>query len=231
MSAQDARAQALELWRSGFARHRRGDLRAAVELYQRAIEIDPNFGNPYNDIGVYLIEKGALDDAVPWLERAKRAPRYEPRHFPYLNLGRVYMAKGDLSQALREFSEALEMHPNDGPGARMERDVGERFLGDAEARRLDVGSRASGGRTEKSTRLPVRCARPRPASPPPWSGRSCAPLSGSSGWRQGPGRSGHAAPARATGVPSPELPGGRGDDPARSLDHFHPLHHPLGRAR
>src|SRR5216684_4256806 len=102
MSAQDARAQALELWRSGFERHRRGDLRAAVELYRRSIEVDPNFGNPYNDIGVYLIEKGALDDAVPWLERAKRAPRYEPRHFPYLNLGRLYMAKGDLSQALRE---------------------------------------------------------------------------------------------------------------------------------
>src|SRR6266404_3359565 len=139
MSAQDARAKALKLWRSGFERHRRGDLRAAVELYRRsietcptaeahtflgwayahagfvkrAIEVDPNFGNPYNDIGAYLIEKGALDDAVPWLERAKRAPRYEPRHFPYLNLGRLYMAKGDLSQALREFREALKVHPHD----------------------------------------------------------------------------------------------------------------------
>src|SRR3989442_12624209 len=130
MSAQDARAQALELWRSGCERHRRGELRAAVELYRapsrpsppaeahtflgwvyahaghveraiaeckRAIEVDPNFGNPYNDIGVYLIEKGALDDAVPWLERPKRAPRYEPRPVPYLNLGRVYTANGDVS--------------------------------------------------------------------------------------------------------------------------------------
>src|SRR5882672_4535195 len=33
MSAQDARAQPLELWRTGFERHRRGELRAAVELY------------------------------------------------------------------------------------------------------------------------------------------------------------------------------------------------------
>jgi len=146
MSAQDARVKALELWRSGFERHRRGDLRAAVELYRRSIEacptaeahtflgwayahagfveraiaeckraidVDPNFGNPYNDIGAYLIEKGALDEAVPWLERAKRAPRYEPRHFPCLNLGRLYMAKGDLSQALREFGEALKVHPHD----------------------------------------------------------------------------------------------------------------------
>src|SRR5258705_8498535 len=146
MSAPAARAQALELGRNGFERHRRGDRRAAVELYRRsiatcptgeahtflgwayahsgdveraiaeckrAIEIDPDFGNPYNDIGAYLIGKGALDDAVPWLERAKRAARYEPRHFPYLNLRRLYMAKGDPSQALREFREALKVHPHD----------------------------------------------------------------------------------------------------------------------
>jgi len=146
MSAPDARSQALKLWRNGFERHRRGDLRGAVELYRRsiatcptgeahtflgwayahagdveraiaeckrAIEVDPDFGNPYNDIGAYLIQKGDLDDAVPWLERAKRALRYEPRHFPYLNLGRVYLAKGDLPQALREFNEALKIHPDD----------------------------------------------------------------------------------------------------------------------
>src|SRR5256714_902535 len=90
-----------------------GRLDEAIEECHRAIEVDPDFGNPYNDIGAYLIEKGALDDAVPWLERAKRAPRYEPRHFPFLNLGRVYLKKGDLSQALREFSEALKIHPHE----------------------------------------------------------------------------------------------------------------------
>jgi len=56
---------------------------------------------------------------VPWFERAKRAPRYEPRHFPYLNLGRLYMAKGDLSQALREFREALKIYPLAEGAARM----------------------------------------------------------------------------------------------------------------
>ena len=40
---------------------------------KRAIEVDPAFGNPYNDIGAYLIAKGELDEAVPWLEQAKRA--------------------------------------------------------------------------------------------------------------------------------------------------------------
>jgi len=47
------------------------------------------------------------------LDLWQSAPRYEPRHFPFLNLGRVYLAKGDLSQALREFSEALKIHPHE----------------------------------------------------------------------------------------------------------------------
>ena len=92
------KAQALKLWRNGFERHRRGDLRAAVDLYRRsistcptgeahtflgwayahagfveraiaeckrAIEVDPNFGNPYNDIGAYLIEKAHWTTPCP----------------------------------------------------------------------------------------------------------------------------------------------------------------------
>ncbi|MBI3891143.1 MAG: hypothetical protein HY303_06395 [Candidatus Wallbacteria bacterium] len=41
------------------------------------------------------------------------APRYEPRHFPYLNLGRVYTEKGMLRRALDEFKGAMELHHGD----------------------------------------------------------------------------------------------------------------------
>ena len=90
-----------------------GYLDEAIENCKKAIQLDPEFGNPYNDIGVYLMQLGKLDDAVPWLEQAKRAKRYEPRHFPYLNLGRVFLAKGYEMRALDEFVKALELHPGD----------------------------------------------------------------------------------------------------------------------
>ena len=32
----------------------------AIAECHRAIEVDPDFGNPYNDIGAYLIEQGNL---------------------------------------------------------------------------------------------------------------------------------------------------------------------------
>ncbi|HZH84425.1 MAG TPA: tetratricopeptide repeat protein, partial [Phototrophicaceae bacterium] len=74
---------------------------------------DPEFGNPYNDIGVYLMQQQRFDDAIPWLERAKSAKRYDPRHFPHINLGRIYLTKGMLQKALEEFHGALKINPDD----------------------------------------------------------------------------------------------------------------------
>ncbi len=73
----------------GWAYSFTGNLDQAIEECRKAIATDPTFGNPYNDIGCYLMEQGRLEDAPVWFERAKKALRYEPRHFPYLNLGRL----------------------------------------------------------------------------------------------------------------------------------------------
>jgi tetratricopeptide (TPR) repeat protein len=89
-----------------------GRLEDAIEECQKAIGVDPTFGNPYNDIGAYLIEMGRLDEAIPWLERATRAARYASPEFPRLNLGRVYLAKEMYSRALREFEAVLALKPD-----------------------------------------------------------------------------------------------------------------------
>jgi Tfp pilus assembly protein PilF len=90
-----------------------GRIDDAIAECHRAIEVDPAFGNPYNDIGAYLIAKGELDEAVPWLEKAKTAPRYDPRHYPFMNLGRIYAAKGMVKRAIDEFEGALAFAPGD----------------------------------------------------------------------------------------------------------------------
>jgi len=89
-----------------------GRYEEAIAECREAIAVDPDFGNPYNDIGSYLIRLGRFDEAISWLESAIKAPRYEPRHYPHCNLGQVYWAKGQLARACDEFRRALELAPD-----------------------------------------------------------------------------------------------------------------------
>ncbi len=96
----------------GWAYSFQGQIDKAIKECRAAIHVDPDFGNPYNDIGVYLIEKGQYDEAIPWLERAMVARRYEPRHYPHMNMGRVLVRKGKYQEAIRELKTALDIEPN-----------------------------------------------------------------------------------------------------------------------
>ena len=84
----------------------------AIAECHRAIEIDPDFGNPYNDIGAYLIEQGMLDEAIPWFEKAIHARRYESYCFPHYNLGRVYERKRQWKKAMECYRAALGHNPD-----------------------------------------------------------------------------------------------------------------------
>ena len=89
-----------------------GRYQDAIRECKKAIEEDPDFGNPYNDIGAYMIEDGRLDEAIPWLKAAILAKRYEAYHYPHYNLGRVFEKKGLWLEAIREYREALRIEPD-----------------------------------------------------------------------------------------------------------------------
>jgi Tfp pilus assembly protein PilF len=92
----------------------RGELELAVEQCREAIEVDPTFGNPYNDIGAYLIELGRHEEAIPWLQRATEAPRYEARVYPHVNLGRIFERLGRFPEAVESYQRALALQPRNG---------------------------------------------------------------------------------------------------------------------
>lgn len=95
-------------WTYSFMRR----MQDAIDECHKAIAIDPEYGNPYNDIGAYLIELGKLDEAIPYLQRAIRATRYEARHYPHFNLSRIWLQKNSLAEAIHELEEAVRLCPN-----------------------------------------------------------------------------------------------------------------------
>ena len=95
----------------GWAHSFSNDYDEAIADCHRAIELDPEFGNPYNDIGAYYIEMEQLDDAIPWLRMALKAKRYESYCFPHFNLGRVFETQGKPDKALEHYRIALNENP------------------------------------------------------------------------------------------------------------------------
>lgn len=87
----------------------------AIADCRKAIELAPDRGHAYNDLGAYLIEQGKPDEAVSWLERALAAPNYDARVYPHFNLGRIYEARGELLRAAASYRSALGERPDFGP--------------------------------------------------------------------------------------------------------------------
>lgn len=88
-----------------------GDYDKAIEECKNAIEIDPDYGNPYNDIGAYLLAQRKVEEAIPYIEMAINSKRYDAYHFAYLNLGRAFEMKGLWFEAVEEYRKSKELAP------------------------------------------------------------------------------------------------------------------------
>jgi tetratricopeptide (TPR) repeat protein len=88
----------------------KNEFERAIELCKQAIELDPDYGNPYNDIGAYLIELNKEDEAIQWLEKALAAKNYDCPFYPYFNLGRIYKNQSLIKKAITCFKKALSLN-------------------------------------------------------------------------------------------------------------------------
>ena len=80
----------------------------AINECLEAIRVDETLGNPYNDIGSYLMAKGDSWGSVRWFKRALLAPRYESYAFPHFNLARVYEMRGRHLDAAKHYGLAYK---------------------------------------------------------------------------------------------------------------------------
>lgn len=82
----------------------------AIEEYQKALRLSPNFADIITQLGIALRDKGRLDEAIAQFNRAKQTnPRYIPAR---LHLGITYYSQGFYGPAEEEWREALTIDPN-----------------------------------------------------------------------------------------------------------------------
>lgn len=96
----------------GWALSLQGQFEEAIEECKIAIDLNPDYGNPYNDIGSYLMNLNRDDEAITWFEKALEASDYGPRYYPYYNLGKIYEKRGDWFPAIDYYDNALKINPD-----------------------------------------------------------------------------------------------------------------------
>ena len=97
----------------GLEAQRMGDYDAALNLYQKAIAIDPNYAVPYNDMGIIFESKGENDRALEsYFHAVKIDPFYESA---YTNMALLYESKRDLVNAAACWQKRSELGGLDDP--------------------------------------------------------------------------------------------------------------------
>lgn len=90
-----------------------GNFEEAVESFRRAIELDPNHADAYQNLGIALAEMGKSEEAI---EAYRRAIALYPDGVlaasPYNNLGLVLVNKGELEEGIKAYCRAIRLDPN-----------------------------------------------------------------------------------------------------------------------
>ncbi|GAB4457503.1 MAG: hypothetical protein OHK0029_17400 [Armatimonadaceae bacterium] len=96
----------------------RGEWEAAIRQCEEAIRLDPELGNAYNDMAVYLAELGKRHEALTLLDQALTAERYDCRHYAHFHRGRILEQMARFTEARDAFRAALDIEPDWEPAQR-----------------------------------------------------------------------------------------------------------------
>lgn len=113
-SVDPTRAKALN--HQGEAAYHAGNNDQAIDLFRQAIDLDPNYGQAYSNLGLVYQKAGRAAEAI-WADRKALALASGPtaatvRASSYYNIGRLYEAAGQFDDALSNYQAAKREKAN-----------------------------------------------------------------------------------------------------------------------
>jgi Flp pilus assembly protein TadD len=88
----------------------KGSTGAAIEQFQRSVDLNPDFDRSQNNLGSALLKAGREKEAVVHFEKAIAInDRIPEAHY---NLGAILLRSGDADRAIEQMRETLALNPN-----------------------------------------------------------------------------------------------------------------------
>jgi tetratricopeptide (TPR) repeat protein len=88
----------------------RSEWQESITAYKRALEIDPDFAPPYNQLGYALRNLGDFEGAAKTFKRYTELIPDEPN--PYDSYAELLMKMGKFQDSIGQYEKALEINPN-----------------------------------------------------------------------------------------------------------------------
>jgi tetratricopeptide (TPR) repeat protein len=96
--------------KKGLESNEQGKYQEAIDYYDKALELDPNYVSALNNKGVALKKQGKYQEAIDYYDKALEL---DPNYVSALdNKGQVFEEQGKYQEAIAWFDKALKVNPN-----------------------------------------------------------------------------------------------------------------------
>ncbi len=82
----------------------------SIEEYEKALELDPNYGDAFNMLAYAYSDMGNFEKSIEYLK--KYASLHPEDANPLDSMGEIYLKMGRLDEAIAKYKEALEIKPD-----------------------------------------------------------------------------------------------------------------------
>ncbi len=111
LKLEPSKALHIHYYSLGLVLEKIGAMPQAIQAYQQAITLEPQWIDAYNNLGNILLIAGELEHAESIY---RQAIIEKPKHFgSYLNLGNVLMKRHQFDEAVEIYKKALNLKPRD----------------------------------------------------------------------------------------------------------------------
>ena len=138
--AQSDPKEAIVYFHRGINRHTSGDTKGAIEEYNQALQLHPNFPEVYYKRGISRHKLGDLKGAILDYNKAISLNANYPGIYNHRGFTRHDL--GDLKGAIADFNQALLLNPNF-PEAYQNRGITRNALGDKQGAITDLTTAAN----------------------------------------------------------------------------------------
>ncbi len=83
----------------------------AIDFFQKAINVDPDYADAYNNIGYAHTKSGKFEAAIPFYKKAVSNLFYATPEKAFFNMGKSYYRLGRYDEAAAAYKEAIKRAP------------------------------------------------------------------------------------------------------------------------